>query len=178
MRSWRLISFAYVILATLAIGCMKRHSLDDYKETVRDGIHTFPHVQEIKGIFPEQPTDHFITQFGFEKDKPVVWNTEVFFGGRYEFTYQVYVLVDYERNRISRMVSNPKFDLRELARIDENGQGWYQSDHHFGEEEWNKVVAARGDFSVIGIQLNTNAPLPGFDQFVRACRAPRVQVEP
>jgi hypothetical protein len=161
--------------------------VNDYKDTVRDGIKFVPHVQEIKQMFPNAPTDHFITQYGFDKNVPVTWNTVVYFYGRYELDYQVDVIVDYKNNKISKVDGIPAFLLLEVATVAKPTPGGAvgstykstdQASHVFGEEQWDKIVAAKGDFSVIGIHLITNSPIPGFDDYVHAGRKDRIQVEP
>jgi len=158
--------------------------VEDYKTTVRNGIKTVPHVQEIKAIFPNALTDHFITHYGFDKNKPKTWNTIVYFGGRYELKYKVDLMVDYKNDRIGKTVGKPKFFLWEVEKVfaaspDGSVGGTYKAPgHQFGEDEWNKIVAAKGDFSVIGITLNTNSPIPSFDNYVHGWRKDRIQVEP
>lgn len=155
-------------------------SMDDYKKTVRDGIKNVPYMNEIEKIFPNQPTDYFITQYGFNMNVPVTWNAEVFFAGRYVFTYQVEVLVDYKRDRIIKTSSPPHFTLVQVSRVyddtPENIGADFDADHKFGEAEWKRVIAADGDFSVIGILIDTNHPVPRFDDYVRATRRDRIQV--
>jgi hypothetical protein len=162
-------------------------SMSNYKNTVRDGIKTVPQVQEIVQMFPNAPIDNFITQYGFDKGVPVTWNTVAYIYGRYEFGYQVNVIVDYKNNKISKVVGIPTFYLWEVATVskptaDGAVESTYKSSNGnkspFGEKQWNKVVAAKGDFSVIGIHLITNSPVPGFDDYVHAGRKDRVQVEP
>lgn len=143
-----------------------------HEQTVRDGVRTVPHVSEIITIFTNAPTDHFITQFGFYENKPVQWHTVVYFGGRYTFAYQVDVEVDYKHNKIAKTVGKPQFYLVELDTIRGGGSTTKQG-FQFGESQWTKIVAAKGDFSAAGIQLNTNAPLAGFDEYVRQWRAPQ-----
>jgi hypothetical protein len=163
-------------------GCDISHmSRPGYKETVRDGIHTIPHVQEIVKMFPGATIDNFITNYNLTQQTPHTWNTEVFFGGRYILTYQVDVIIDYRKHRIEKIVSPVKFNLRSLASVD-RGDGEFtrcEWDRHFGEPEWNKVVAANGDFSVIGIHLDLKSPpIPGWDDYVRGWSEPRIHVEP
>jgi hypothetical protein len=160
-------------------------SMEDYKATVRDGIKTVPHVQEIKQMFPNAPMDHFITQYGFDKSVPVTWNTVVYIYGRYEFGYQVDVIVDYKHNRIIKVDGIPKFYLWEVATVSKpTSDGAVESTYNksndipsIGEKQWNKIVAAKGDFSVIGAHLITNSPVAGFDDYVHGGRKDRVQVE-
>jgi hypothetical protein len=181
------------VLRTIIIGvvgislCGCSPSMNDYKDTVRDGIKAVPHVQQIKQMFPNAPTDHFITQYGFDKSVPVTWNTVVYLYGRYEFGYQVDVIVDYESKRIGKVAGMPKFYLWEVATVSKpTSDGAVQSTYKasngnrspFGEDQWNKIVAAKGDFSVIGIHLITNSPVGGFDDYVHGGRKDRVQVDP
>ena len=168
-------------LISLLCGCSP--SMEDYKNTVRDGIRTVKHVQEIKQIFSNAPMDHFITQYGFDEDVPVAWNTVVYFYGRYEMDYQVDVTVDYKTDRIKKVEGIPIFQLLELGTISApmpggGVQGTYASGHKFFEKDWAKVVAAKGDFAVIGIHLISNSPVAGFDDYVHGWRKDRVQVEP
>jgi hypothetical protein len=159
--------------------------MDDYKDTVRDGIKTVPHVQEIKKMFLNAPTDHFITQYGFDKSVPVKWNTVTYIYGRYQFGYQVNVIVDYKNNRISKVDGIPAFYLWEVATLTPpNSDGVVGATYNtsndipfVGEKQWNKIVAAEGDFSVVGIHLITNSPIPRFDDYVHGWRKDRVQVE-
>jgi len=159
--------------------------MNDYKDTVRDGIKTVPHVQEIMKIFPNAPTDNFIGQSSYDKNIGI-WNTVVYFGGRYQFGYQVDVIVDYKHNRISKVAGIPQFYLWEVATLTPlNSDGVIEATYNksndipfIGEKQWNKIVAAKGDFSVVGIHLITNSPIPGFDDYVHGWRKDRVQVEP
>jgi hypothetical protein len=155
-------------------------SKKDYVKTVQDGIKTVPHVGEIRRVFTNDPTDNFITQFGFNKKMPVLWNTEVFFGGRYILTYQVYVTVDYSKCRIVETVKQPEFVLTEVSRVfdasPETLGADFSADYKLTERDWKKVAAAHGDFSVIGISIKTN-PVARFDQFVQGVRKDRLEVK-
>jgi hypothetical protein len=160
-------------------------SMEDYKATVRDGIKTVPHVQEIMKMFPNAPTDNFMGQEVYDKNVGI-WNTVVYFYGRYELDYQVDVIVDYKNNRVTKMDGIPVFRLMEVATVSTpNSDGVVEATYNksndipfIGEKQWNKVVAAKGDFSVIGAHLITNSPIPGFDNYVHAWRKDIVQVEP
>jgi hypothetical protein len=162
-----------VELVVLLCGCS--HPMDDYKNTVRNGIKSVPHVQEITEMFPGAPIDHFITQYGFDKNAPVMWNTVAYIYGRYELGYQVYVMVDYKKNQVSKVVGAPKIYLWEVA-PNHPIVGTFTSSHTISENDWKKVIAAKGDFSVIGIHLITNSPVAGFDDYVSSWHKDRVQV--
>lgn len=175
-------SYYFCIWGAVALlrGCSPSSSMSDYKATVRDGIKSVPYVREIERIFSNCPTDHFITQFGFDKTQPVLWNTEVFFGGRYVFTYQVFVSIDYTRNRVLKTVGVPKFYLVQVSKVfndsPETIGADFDADYKFDARDWEKIVAAKGDFSVVGITLDTNHFVPRFDDFVQSLRTNLIQV--
>lgn len=170
-------------LAVTMPGCSP--SMSDYKKTIRVGIESVPHVQEITQMFPNAPADHFITHYGFVKNDPVTWNTVVYIHGRYQFGYQVDVVVDYKNNRIVKSVGVKHFYLWEVETLtspisDDVIEATYNKTNYvplIGEKQWNQIVAAKGDFSVIGVHLITNAPIPRFDDYVHAWRKDRIQVE-
>ena len=169
---------AILTILLVSSGCLERLKAN-HKQAVLDGLKSVPHVSEIISIFSNAPTDHFITDFSVYKDKPVKWNTEVFFGGRYIFTYQVDVTVDYGRNKILKTVDQPKFFLAELSSIHDGGTGYFDKGNGaiFDDLEWAKIVKAHGDFSAAGIKLKTNASIAGFDEYVRQWREPRQRIE-
>ena len=174
-----LLNYAAILaIAFSSAGCLEQLKAN-HKQTVLDGLKSVPHISEIKAIFSNAPTDHFITDFSLYKDKPVMWNTVVYFGGRYVFTYQVQVIVDYHKNKIVKTVSQPTFYLWELSSVSPGGLENIdrEGSARFGEIEWAKIVKAHGDFSAAGIKLKTNAPVDGFDESVRGWREPRQRIE-
>jgi hypothetical protein len=168
-----------VLALSMCGGCGP--STDDYKATVTDGIKAVPHASEMRQIFPTVRIDHFIIEYGVDKRRPVIWDTRLFFGGRYELNYQVYVEVDYSSHRIVKTTGAPKFVLWQVNRVINDSAGNIGSDIDkdvkFGEKEWEKVVAAKGDFSVIGIYINTNSPIPRWDEYVHASQNDLVTVQ-
>ena len=153
-----------------------RDKMTDYKQTVRSGIATLPWPKEMEALFGEG--DHFITHYEFSPG-PKKWNTEIYFGGRYRFTMQVDVEIDYKKHVIERYTSPPKFYLWEIGPLTrEKGEivGAKIADQWiFDEAKWRKLVEAKGDWSVIGLPMKKDNPIPGFDEYVKGWRAPRVQ---
>ena len=139
-----------------------------------------PHVNEVQRIFPNCPIDNFITQSAYPG--AVTWNTEVPFGGRYILTYQLPVFVNYKKRVIRRVVlettNTPAFTLLQVSRVfdatSETLGADFNADYKFSESDWEKVVAADGDFSAIGIRIDTNRSVPRFDDFIHAIRSSRV----
>ncbi len=109
--STRMKGLTYAMAAVCLVGCTKNPSYNDYIETTKRGVTAVPHVREITAIFTNSPKSHFIEQLGLRagsKPKPAKWNTIVWFGGRYEFTYQVDV------NPRSPRAYNQKSECREI----------------------------------------------------------------
>jgi hypothetical protein len=115
-----------------------------------------------KQVFPF--TDHFFSTYEFNGKDSVLrktFVTEAYFGGRYQLTMQADIKLDRNDKVITKLWSQPTFVLRELESV-ETPQGFYHPDvprwrreDRFDLEAWNKVVAADGDFSVIGITIDT-----------------------
>ena len=122
--------------------------------------------------------DHFITHYGMGSG-PKEWNSEVFFQGRYVLTLQVDVAINYWNNEVEKIVSSPKFYLVEVdSTVRENVgtganslNGW-----EFDEAKWKKLLQAKGDWSAIGINVRTNDPVVGFEDYVKGLRAPRIKI--
>jgi hypothetical protein len=171
MTSYRL---RLCLALVFASGCSLSDA--DYRATITAGVKTVPHVNEIQGLFSNCPIDNFITQSAYPE--AVTWNTEVPFGGKYVLTYQSAVFVNYRKRNISKTTNAPIFSLVQVSRVSgatsEIVGADFDADYKFSESDWEKVVAAHGDFSVIGIQIDTNHSVPRFDDFIHAIRAGRV----
>jgi hypothetical protein len=166
------------LLALLLAGC-RPSGMEDYKQMVRSGLQTMPWPLEIEQVFGD--ADHFLTHWNFAIEDPLQWNTEVYFGGRFWLTMQVETEVDYWKRTVVRTVKPPKFYLFKVASVTPfpNGgvKGKVDKQWEFGEAEWQKLVAAKGDWAAIGISLGDTNPVPNFDTMVKAQRAPRVRVK-
>ncbi len=176
------ISLAAAIWVALVGGCGgSGFEVGRYKNAVKDGFTKIPQAAEIEDLLGE--ADHFISYSGpgVKQD----WNTEVHFAGRYCLTMQVDVKVDSSFSKIVEVIGEPKFFLAEFTRVevDADGRVGAGSDHpsqyaEFGVREWNKVVQAKGDFSVVGVPIKKHQPVPNFEKYVEATRRPRIQVRP
>jgi|ERR1041384_7378827 hypothetical protein len=168
-------NYALILLVLITISC---DWLTAYKQTVRSGIATLPWPKQMEELYGEG--DHFITHYGFDT-KPKHWNTEVFFGGRYVLTIQVYVVIDYAKNAVVKTTAPAKFYVKEVAQVETLPDGRvstkYGSGWELDETQWNQLVTAKGDWSVLGISLKTNDPVSGFDAYVKAWSGPRVRVK-
>jgi hypothetical protein len=169
------LGFAIVLIT----GCTANPSQSDCLKTTEQGIKTVPHVEKIRQIFSNAPMTHFIEQHGLKigetKRRPAHWNTVVWFEGRYELSYQTLVVPDYNLHSVSKLLPPQKtiFVLCEITNITDEGRGASfdsAGGRSFTETEWNKIAAARGDFSVIGVHIKTNAPIAGIENFILAVK--------
>jgi hypothetical protein len=95
------------------------------------------------------------------------WSSTASFYGRYELTMQFPVIVDY-LGKTGKRQGPAEFYFQEITRVEKDprfsGAGatiYYEgASLRFGEQEWNRLVASNGDFSVLGLTLKTNDPVP------------------
>lgn len=139
-----------------------------------------PLAAQIEQMFPA--TDYCFDNFVFKGDegdfrKTII--TTAYFGDRYQLTMRADVELDKDDKIITTLRSEPTFLLQELESVtgvDESSftgaKSTWGREHRFNLESWNKVVAAKGDFSVIGIEIDPT-PVPGAAEFVRRRRMHR-----
>lgn len=167
-----------VVIGTAALcGCSQGNTMSNYVQVMQSGIMHLAWPKEMETLFGEG--DHFITHYN-RSSGPKLWNSVVFFGGRYVLSLQVPVEIDYSSNRVHRTAGSPKFYLNELEMIsiDSNGlvSATISRQSVINEDKWSQLVKNRGDWAVIGIKVQTNAPLSEFSKYVQAQRKPRVRI--
>jgi len=152
-----------------------------YVATVRSAALKLPIAVEFEKMFPDQ-TDHFITHYGLNYptgDRTNTWNSEAHFENRYSLTMQMEVVVDYEKNTVTR-AGPPRFYLVEHYRVEQLEGGRSMSHSRgvaeFGEEQWRNIYDANGDFSVVGIAIRKNEVVPNMADYINAVRSPRYPV--
>jgi hypothetical protein len=150
--------------------------MSNYDTAVQSGIIGLPWPKEMESLFGEG--DHFITHYGFSPG-PKLWNSEVYFYGRYRLTMQVTVSLDPGNARVLGNTEPPKFYLREIKSVTtEDGTlaAYFSGRWEFDSKKWKQLVQARGDWSVLGIPVKKNDPVPRFEEYVASLRAPIVKV--
>lgn len=153
---------------------LKRPSMDDYVETMQSGIATLTWPREMEKLFGD--ADHFITHYGFSSGSKR-WTSKVYIYGRYELALSVEVAIDYRHNRIAGAASSPVFYLWRVSEIVNDGKGAnFAGQWIFHEDKWKQLVQTGGDFSAIGITVETNNPVGGFDAYVQGNRALLVKI--
>jgi len=101
------------------------------------------------------------------------WNTIAFFEGRYQITLQIPVAI--QSPEAGETIGPARFSLLEIEEIDISGDSAasasYSNDWDFGLYQWEKVFAAKGDFSVINIPIVKGQPHERFGTFTSRLRA-------
>lgn len=139
--------------------------------TVSNGLAVVPYAADLQTLFPGARVANLFSgaRDGYDHRTVLCWNTMVMFGGRYELTYQIEVVPDFQDRTIKSVVGKPRFVIDEIDKLVDTPGGlgaYYRGSYRFTGADFEKVLAAGGDFSVIGIKLDTNHPLARFDQFV------------
>lgn len=140
------------------------------EQMVQSGYQIIPEARQIDDLLG--PAWHKLTngRLSYSREPDIAeWQTEALFGGRYQLTMWVKTEVDRQSGKVSKVIGEPRFILAEVSRISRRGVS-YQGGHEFGAEEWQKVVKAKGDFSVIGIRLDRNHPVRGFAEYMKIPR--------
>ncbi len=134
------------------------------EQMVASGYRMIPQAKQIDDLFG--PAWHRVSNY--REPDTAEWQTEALFGGRYEMWMTVTVRIDRRSGSVIQVIGEPRFLLLEVQRIERSGAVAYpaMNQHEFGADKWQQVVNANGDFSVIGIQLNRNNPVPGWQRYV------------
>jgi len=151
--------------------------MEDYLATHRSAATRLPIAVEFEKLFPGH-TDHFISQYGFNRnggDRTNTWNSEAYFDGRYALTMQTEVVVDYQNHTVKSSGESP-FYLVEHYFICPDLSSREREVAKFGKAEWEKLYASGGDFSVIGVHIVKDQPVANFDAMAQTWRRPRIPV--
>jgi hypothetical protein len=147
----------------------------DYEAALEDANRSIPCAVEFARLFPGAKSgfSYYIGGAG-----PTSFYMEADLYGKYELTMPgLPVTFDASRRKVISF-GEPEFILRELTELRKirkvgidaaftNWSGSYnmEGQRRLGASEWKRIVAARGDFSVIGFTFVTNRPLPGFREY-------------
>jgi hypothetical protein len=126
-------------------------------------IHTKKRPQNRLRTNHSHSFDNFVFT-GKDSDFQKTFITEAYFGDLYQLTMQAGVELDKNDKTITRLRGEPTFVLRQFESVEWLDDGHtakvqWRHEHRFDLDAWNKVVAAGGDFSVIGITID-QTPVP------------------
>jgi hypothetical protein len=161
-----------VLLAFGLIGFAGRNSIDR-ATAMRSGYEQIPQARQIDELLGK--ADHSVMNEGADTEEGVKeeWISEVYFGGRYELVMTVDIRVDRRTSNVSKVIGTPRFRLLEIESVELLSGGRASisyrgsAQRQFGSVEWERVVDANGDFSVIGIEIEKSTPILNFDELVQ-----------
>ena len=132
-------------------------------------MHTKKRPQNLLCTNHSHSFDNFVFT-GKDSDFQKTFITEAYFGDLYQLTMQADVELDRNDKTITRLRGEPTFVLRQFESVEWLDDGHtanvqWRHEHRFDLDAWNKVDAAGGDFSVIGISIDqTPVPVSNADQ--------------
>ena len=151
--------------ALTLIGC-RPSSPGDKTAAEANGLRSIPEARQFAAEFPD--SIHFISHYTGSAGPPI-WNSKVGLNGRYVLSMSFAIDFDQDRKTPSR-VAEPRFHLRKVSGIklrpDGSVGGISYSDHQtvFGADDWQRLIQADGDVSVVGFEIDTDRELEHFEE--------------
>jgi len=154
--SWFVLYFGYI-----GYGNWKNWGHQDF---ARNGVSQIQPAAEMEELFDD--CRHYIVYTG--RSSVSTWNATAFFGDRYQLTMQV--PVEILSSTSGHTIAEPEFVLLEVERITDGGRGArFSRQLEFGQTEWDKLYASKGNFMTIGF-TTIDTPVTNFEQYARASR--------
>lgn len=129
--------------------------------TQHSGLRDIPFVAEFDRLYPG--ADHSISYYTGTHGS-TTWNSTVGLHGRYVLSLHCGITLNRTRTRVVTY-GKPTFYLKEVTRVQagDGGQTLISSGEQvkFGLDQWRKLVEAGGDLRALGIEVKTDAPVPG-----------------
>lgn len=147
----------------------------DRNVALRSGYRMIPQAREIDELLG--PAEHSVANEGDETDEGVKeeWISDVYFGSRYELVMTVGIRVDRRSSRVSKVLGPPSFILHEIRSVEMSLGGpadlMYGDQRQFSATDWEAVVRSKGDFSVIGVEIKNDPPIPNFGELKKEARS-------
>ena len=137
-----------------------------YKVALANGMQDIPIIRQFHELYPESSCS--FTYFTATDGMTALYCHVALFD-KYEFTVQVNnIRFDLSHTRIVQF-GMASFSLSETSAVEAlpNGATRISNSHdwHFGEADWGQLYAARGEFAVLGIDLDKTHPVPGFREY-------------
>ena len=140
-----------------------RAAQQKYNAAIQSGIHGISYPGQFNRLFPG--ASNGISYYTGVVGKPK-WYSKIGLNRRYVLRLFVDIELDGARTNIVS-TGPPSGDLCELTSITPHpsgamsiaaGKGWKLT-----SDDWKRLFEAHGDFGVLGITLETNKPVEGFD---------------
>jgi len=141
-------TFLILSAAFFLAGCGNRTHAN-MQAAIADTIKNEPYVSDFDRLYTN--ADHFITYYTESYGDPI-WNSKVLIDNHIELTMQFDINIDMSGKRVTR-TSEPRFFIITNERVTNRPNGSTLIEHgpgmDFGPDEWDEIVKANGDLSVI-----------------------------
>ncbi len=148
--------------------------IECYEKVVRHGVDSLILSGEVNSLFRATNVDHFISKFGSKTQTPV-WHSVTYFAGRYRLLLQVPISIDYAECKLGGAMNSAMVQIDEITKVNTAKSGiegaTIKGRWSLGQSEWKWLLENKGDWSVVKVPILTNAPVKGFDEYVRQERA-------
>lgn len=170
-----------ICLIACLVGITRLHSADTlevlecHDNVVKHGMKTLSFAKEVDSLFGATNVDHFISNFG-SRTLPSIWNSVAYFENRYRLSLRVPIAIDYEKCELAGSTNSVTVQINEVTKVEFSKSGIAEAtmrgQWRLNENEWKWLVEHHGDWSVVKVPVATNAPVKGFDEYVRQVREP------
>ena len=142
-------------------GCRKLPDEYTHRGMVTWVNQNVPEIRQFKELYPSASGNVFL--YG---DGKAGFQAEGYLHNRY--VINAALQFDYNANYKITAITNIMFSIIEVAEVVKSpGSGakvTYGESLQVGPKQWNLLYLARGDFSVLGMKIITNAPISGFNE--------------
>jgi hypothetical protein len=161
------ISFVCACLLLIgACACKKRGGspMDDYKLAVISALNGNGYPAEFNRLYPG--ASNIISYFTGAIGQPA-WTSSIGLHDRY--VLKMHHIIEFGKARTNIVSSgSPMFYLYEVPSITPRTNGGFNYQMRdiatFGLNGWRRLVESKGDFSILGITLETNKPVEHFQE--------------
>lgn len=144
----------------------RQDALAKYEDTVYSGVGVIVVAQEMEELFEEVYHALYCPMADPETLLPIPrgrWTSTAFLAQRYQLDMEVDVETTPDYQKVLGTTPMVSFSLTEITDV-RRSRRRHVAD--FGPDEWQEIVEARGDFSVIGLSLILDDPVPHFEEHV------------
>ena len=159
----------YILTATLFLcassGCgYNSGDVPSYRSAIQSGRKIIAPALEMEKQFPK--TEHMLIMYGGTGSAQHEWQTVSYFGGRYELTMTVDVMLSDDGKTVETVIREPTFDLNVCSKISSDLGCLYQGSKHqeFGIDKWNQLRDSGFDLKIMDSQFDGSV-LKNFDAF-------------